>query len=130
MIKVAVITAFIVLGSALLLGGRAAPQYTAQGGLASSRTKCMARNLLPRSSAAFVRDQLDTGARLDPTVAVIIAAIAGPERNLLIERVRSGDALDEIRRAADWRIGGRPGAQVLRGRHYVPPDLTQSPRMR
>jgi len=29
MIKVAVITAFIVLGSALLLGGRAAPQYTA-----------------------------------------------------------------------------------------------------
>src|SRR5437773_6600989 len=32
MIKVAVITAFIVLGSAVLLGGRTAPQYTAQGG--------------------------------------------------------------------------------------------------
>src|SRR5947199_5467372 len=32
MIKVAVITVFIVLGSALVLGGRAAPQYTAQGG--------------------------------------------------------------------------------------------------
>src|SRR5439155_51861 len=32
MIKVAVITAFIVLGSVLLLGGRATPQYTTQGG--------------------------------------------------------------------------------------------------
>ena len=42
MIKVATIVAFIVLGAALLLSGRVAPQYTVQGGFLPQRAACPA----------------------------------------------------------------------------------------
>jgi DNA invertase Pin-like site-specific DNA recombinase len=63
------------------------------------------------------REQLDTGGPLGRAVVVIISVVAELERNLIVERVKAGDATGEAGRPADWptrvpgrcrRLGARP----------------------